>query len=47
MYEGKEVDIFIPSMKVGIEYDGRFFIRKKHRKEIIVKINFLKSLEFG
>lgn len=25
MYEGKEVDIFIPSMKVGIEYDGRFF----------------------
>lgn len=28
LYEGQEIDIFIPSIKVGIEYDGKLFHTK-------------------
>ena len=31
--EGKELDLFIPSINVGIEYDGEFFHRKKVAKD--------------
>lgn len=45
MYEGKEVDIFIPSMKVGIEYDGRFFHTEETQERDNSKDRFFK--EFG
>lgn len=32
--EGSEIDIFIPSISVGIEYDGEFYHRKKVDKDI-------------
>ena len=31
--EGKELDLYIPSLSVGIEYDGEFFHRKKLVKD--------------
>lgn len=32
LYEGREIDIFIPSIRVGIEYDGKFFHTEETKK---------------
>lgn len=43
IFDGKEIDIFIPSKNIGIEYNGYFSHKKKAEKDILKK-EFFKSL---
>ena len=42
IFNGSEIDIFIPSKKIGIEYNGYFYHQKKVEKDIYKK-DFLSS----
>ena len=37
VFEGREIDIFIPSKNIGIEYNGYFSHKKKAEKDILKK----------
>lgn len=41
VYKGREIDIFIPSIKVGIEYDGKFFHTRETQERDNAKEQFL------
>jgi hypothetical protein len=43
-YKSYEIDIFIPSLKIGIEYDGSFYHRNKFEKDN-KKNNFFQTQE--
>jgi DNA-directed RNA polymerase subunit RPC12/RpoP len=43
IFEGQEIDIFIPSKNIGIEYNGYYFHKEKSEKDIHKK-EFLKSV---
>jgi predicted secreted protein len=34
-FDGFEVDIYIPELKIGIEYDGKFWHQKKEKQDLI------------
>lgn len=41
--EGSEIDVYIPSLGIGIEYDGEFYHRKKVKKDM-AKNTLIKNL---